>query len=127
MRVVEQALRLVVAVLSALEGMVSSLIVLVSAGWGQEHVEAPSPPHELTELLEDEEVEDTASTDFIVVIARYSVPVEAAECFGEGDNEGDWQRVGVTKNLRVSVCAGSQWIVKVDVLPWRRQSWRPSC
>ena len=101
MRVVEQTLRLVIAVLSTLEGMVSSLIVLVSAGWGQEHVEAPSPPHELTELLEDEEVEDTAGTNFIVVITRYSVPVKAAECFGEGDDERDGQRVGVTKNLRL--------------------------
>ena len=48
---------------------------------------------ELAKLLEDEEVEDTAGADFVVVVAGYPVPVQAGQGLGEGNDKGDWQRV----------------------------------
>jgi hypothetical protein len=55
----------------------------------QQHAISPGPPNKLAELLEDEQVQDTTGSDFVVVIVRDAVPVEAAEGLGEGDDEGD--------------------------------------
>lgn len=65
---------------------------------GQEHVVSPGPPEELAELLENEEVQDSAGADFFVVVTGDSVPVEAGDGHGEREDEGDGEGVGVAEH-----------------------------
>ena len=51
------------------------LVLVVFVLGSEQDVVSPAPPHELTELLEDQEVQDTTRGDLIVIVAGYPVPV----------------------------------------------------
>jgi hypothetical protein len=45
----------------------------------QQHMVSPTPANQLTQLLKDQQIQDTSGGDFIVVVIRNLVPVEAFE------------------------------------------------
>lgn len=90
-----------VVAVSALFDQVVRLLILnlcLLDSRGEQDVVTPGPAHQLPELLEDEQVQDTSGSDFVVVVAGNAVPVQAVESLGEGDDERDGQRVGVAKD-----------------------------
>lgn len=60
---------------------------------------APAPANELSKLLENEKIKDTTSSHLIIIIIRYTIPVETLEGLGEGHDEGDGEGIGVSKHL----------------------------
>lgn len=65
---------------------------------GQEDMIAPAPPDELAELLKDEEIENAASGDLVIVVAGNAIPVQALESLRQGNDERDGQGVGIAKD-----------------------------
>lgn len=60
---------------------------------------APTPSNELTQLLEDQQVEDTSRGHFVIIIVWYAVPMKALQSLGERKHEGDGKGVGIAENL----------------------------
>lgn len=54
-----------------------SAVVYVLFGWCKENVIAPTPTNKLTQLLEDQEVEDTSCSNFFIVIAWNLIPMKS--------------------------------------------------
>ena len=56
--------------------------------WCKQDVISPAPPHELTKLLEDHEVQDATCAYFIIIVTWNLIPVESFDCLREGQDEG---------------------------------------
>lgn len=63
------------------------------SGGCEEDVVAPGPADELAKLLEDEEVEDSAGSDFVIVITRDTVPVKPRNRHRQRQHQRNWQRI----------------------------------
>lgn len=67
--------------------------------WCKENTVSPAPAYKLTELLKNEQVQNTARRDFIVVVIGNSVPVEAIKGLREGDDKRDGEGIRVSEYL----------------------------
>lgn len=55
----------------------SSLIIFVCRGWFQENAVSPRPSQELTQLLEDEQIENTSGGNLVVIVSRHLIPMQS--------------------------------------------------
>jgi hypothetical protein len=69
--------------------IVSFPLLNVSLLWCKKNTVSPAPANELAKLLKDEQVENTARCDFIVIIVRNSIPVESIQRLRKRDDKRD--------------------------------------
>lgn len=78
MGIIKKAFRFMVKVFSTLQCAAhASVFVTVCTSGSQQNVETPRPSNQLTELLEDEKIEDASRSNLVVIVAGNLVPMEA--------------------------------------------------
>src|SRR5690606_15687968 len=58
---------------------------------------APTPPDQLAELLEDQQVENASRSHFVIIVTRYFIPVQPLQRLRERDDKRDGERIGVSE------------------------------